>query len=185
MTEDNGTLSGERFGKYQLQELLKRGGIADVYRGLELDTNRAVAVTVLAPALTTDPDYVASLKNEIVQILGLAHPNIAPIVSFGEQGPYFYLVMPQFRASLRDVLTTQGRVAIAAALDMAAQIDSALTAVHGLGLIHRNINPDNILLNDDQALLTGFGIVRRVALENPGRRSRRLPPPRGHLEMRH
>ena len=168
VTEDNRTLSGERFGKYQLQELLKRGTMADVYRGLELDTNRAVAITVLAPALTADPDYVAGLKDEIVQILGLAHPNIAPIVSFGEQRPYFYLVMPRFRASLRDVLQRQGRVAFAAALDMVAQVASALTAIHSLGLIHRNINPDDILLSDDQAMLTGFGIVRQVALDNTG-----------------
>jgi eukaryotic-like serine/threonine-protein kinase len=168
VTEDNSLLSGERLGKYQLQELLRSSGPADVYRGLELDTNRAVAITVLAPVLTANPDYVASLKNEVVQILALDHPNIAPIVSFDEHGPYFYLVTPLFRATLRDVLKTQGRVGVSAALDMAAQIASALTAIHGLGLIHRNIRPDNILLSDAQALLTGFGIVRRVALENPG-----------------
>ncbi|HEY1387052.1 MAG TPA: serine/threonine-protein kinase [Ktedonobacterales bacterium] len=168
MTEDNSPLSGERLGKYQLQELLRSSDPADVYRGLELDTNRAVAVTVLSPALTADPNDVASIKNEIVQILGLAHPNIAPIVAFDEQEPYFYLVTPLFRASLRDVLKTQGRVGIAAALDMAAQIDSALTAIHGLGLVHRDIKPDNIQLNDDQALLTGFGIVRQVTFENTG-----------------
>ncbi|HEU4784110.1 MAG TPA: serine/threonine-protein kinase [Ktedonobacterales bacterium] len=168
MTEDNSPLSGERLGTYQLRELLRSSGPADVYRGLELDTNRPVAITVLSSALAADPDYVASFKNEIVQILGLAHPNIAPIVAFDEQGSYFYLVTPLFRASLRDVLKTQGRVGIAAALDMAAQIASALTAIHGLGFIHRDITPDNILLNDDQALLTGFGIVRQVTVENPG-----------------
>jgi serine/threonine-protein kinase len=168
VTEDNGPLSGERLGKSQLQELLRSNGPADVYRGLELDTNRAVAITVLSPALTANPEYVASFKNEIVQILALDHPNIAPIVSFDEQGPHFYLVTPLFRASLRDVLKMQGRVGVSAALDMAAQIASALTAIHGLGLIHRDIKPDNILLSDDQALLTGFGIVRQVALDNPG-----------------
>ena len=86
--------SGQRLGAYLLLDLLERGGMAEVYQGRELATNRAVAIKVLPPALAMDADYVARFKNEVVQVRKLAHPNIAPIESFGEEGPYFYYVMP-------------------------------------------------------------------------------------------
>src|SRR4029077_13032774 len=134
-----------RLGAYLLLDLLKRGGMAEVYRGRELATNRMVAIKVLPPALAMDADYVARFKNEVVQVRKLAHPNIAPIESFGEEGPYFYYVMPLYDGSLRDALIRQERLAPHAALRVAIQIASALSAVHALGLIHRDIKPDNIL----------------------------------------
>jgi serine/threonine-protein kinase len=111
---------------------------------------------------------VARFKNEVVQVRKLAHPNIVPIESFGEDGPYFYFVMPLLDGSLRDSLIRQERVAPLAALRSAIQIAAALTAVHALGLIHRDIKPDNILLRGDHALLTDFGIVRQVTFTNAG-----------------
>ncbi len=89
MAEDTRTLSGHWLGQYQLLDLLKKGGMADVYRARERDTDRLVAVKVLPAALAADPDYVARFKNEVVQLRKLAHPNIVPIESFGEQGRLF------------------------------------------------------------------------------------------------
>jgi len=60
---DNSSLTGQWLGNYKLLGLLKHGGMADIYRGQEIDTNREVAVKVLTPALAADPDYVASFKN--------------------------------------------------------------------------------------------------------------------------
>ena len=167
MAEDTRSLSGHWLGQYQLLDLLKKGGMADVYRARERDTDRLVAVKVLPAALAADPDYVARFKNEAVQLRKLAHPNIVTIESFGEQGPYFYLVMPLLNGSLRDVLIRQGRVDPHDALGVAAQVASALVAVHALGLIHRDIKPDNILLSDDKVLLTDFGIVRQLDVTRP------------------
>ncbi len=142
--------------------------MADVYRGQERGTNREVAVKVLTPALAADPDYVASFKNEIAQVRRLNHPNIVPIEAFGEQGSYFYLVMPLFRASLHDVLTRHERLEPFDAVWLGEQIAWALTSVHALGLIHRDVKPGNILLTDDRALLTDFGIVRQVVFGETG-----------------
>ena len=167
MAEDTRSLSGHWLGQYQLLDLLKKGGMADVYRARERDTDRLVAVKVLPAALAADPDYVARFKNEVVQLRKLAHPNIVPIESFGEQGRHFYLVMPLLNGSLRDVLIRQGRVDPHDALGVAAQVASALVAVHALGLIHRDIKPDNILLSDDKVLLTDFGIVRQLDVTRP------------------
>jgi serine/threonine-protein kinase len=158
--------SGHRLGAYLLLDLLKRGGMAEIYRGRELATNRMVAIKVLPPALAADPDYVARFKNEVIQVRKLANPNIVPIESFGEEGSYFYFVMPLLDGSLRDALIRQERLAPLAALRVAIQIASALTAVHALGLIHRDIKPDNILLSEDGAVyLIDFD---RAELRKPG-----------------
>jgi serine/threonine-protein kinase len=142
--------------------------MATVYRARELDTGRMVAIKVLSQILATDPAYVARFKNEVAQVRKLAHPNIVPIEFFGVEGPYTYFVMPLFKASLRDVLMRYKRLASDSALNIAIQIASALTAVHALGLIHRDIKPDNILLSDDRALLTDFGIVRQIEFAGSG-----------------
>jgi serine/threonine protein kinase len=161
-------LNGQRLGKYQLVELVKSGGMATVYRAKDLDTGRVVAIKVLSQILATDPGYVARFKNEVTQVRKLAHPNIVPIEYFGVEGPYTYFVMPLFKASLRDVLMRYKRVAPDSALNIAIQIAAALTAVHSIGLIHRDIKPDNILLSDDRALLTDFGIVRQIEFAGLG-----------------
>ena len=161
-------LSGQRLGRYWLLESLKSGGMATVYSATEQETGRVVAVKVLSPILATDPAYVARFKNEVAQVRKLAHPNIVPIEYFGVEGPYTYFVMPLFKASLRDALLRHKRLSPSFALNVAIQIASALTAVHSLGLIHRDIKPDNILLSDDRALLTDFGIVRQVEFSGAG-----------------
>jgi serine/threonine-protein kinase len=147
---------------------LKSGGMATVYSATEQETGRVVAVKVLSPIFATDPAYVARFRNEVAQVRKLAHPNIVPIEYFGVEGPYTYFVMPLFKASLRDALLRHKRLSPSFALNVAIQIAAALTAVHSLGLIHRDIKPDNILLNDDRALLTDFGIVRQVEFTGAG-----------------
>jgi serine/threonine protein kinase len=142
--------------------------MATVYSATEQESGRVVAVKVLSPILATDPAYVARFKNEVAQVRKLAHPNIVPIEYFGVEGPYTYFVMPLFKSSLRDTLLRHKRLSPSFAVNVAMQIAAALTAVHSLGLIHRDIKPDNILLSDDRALLTDFGIVRQVEFTGAG-----------------
>ena len=168
MAQDSRALSGQWLGNYQLLDLLNTGGMAEVYRARESSTNRLVAVKVLPPALAADPAYVTRFKNEAIQVRKLAHPNIVPIEDFGQQGQYFYLVMPLFPGSLRDVLNRHAPLHPLDVLAVGMQIASALAAVHALGLIHRDIKPDNILLSDDRAMLTDFGIVRRIDIAQEG-----------------
>jgi serine/threonine-protein kinase len=160
--------NGQRLGRYLLLEPIKSGGMAIVYRARDLDTDRVVAIKVLSQTLARDPAYVQRFKNEVAQVRKLAHPNIVPIEFFGAEGPYTYFVMPLYKASLRDALMRYQRLAPDSALTIAIQIASALTAVHALGMIHRDIKPDNILLSDDRALLTDFGIVRQIEFAGSG-----------------
>jgi protein kinase-like protein/TIR domain-containing protein len=165
---ENGALSGQRLGDYLLLDLLNVGGMAEVYRGRDLTNNHDVAVKVLPPALAADPQYVTRFKYEAALVGKLAHPNIVPIERYGEQGPYLYLVMPLLDGSLRDILNQGQRIHPADAVIVGTQIASALAAVHALGLIHRDVKPDNILFSRDRALLTDFGITRRIEVKRPG-----------------
>ena len=168
MTQEDGALRGQRLGNYLLLDLLNVGGMAEVYRGRDLTNNRDVAVKVLPPMLAADPQYVERFKYEAALVGKLAHPNIVPIERYGEEGQYLYLVMPLLDGSLRDILNRGERLHPIDAITVGMQIASALAAVHALGLIHRDVKPDNILFSKDRALLTDFGITRRIESDRAG-----------------
>jgi len=169
MPPEHGPLSGHRLGNFLLLELLNVGGMAEVYRGRDISGNREVAVKVLPPALAADPQYVARFKYEAELVGRLAHPNIVPIESFGEEGQYLYLVMPLLDGSLRDILSRGAPIHPIDAVLVGMQIASALAPVHALGLIHRDVKPDNILFSKDRTLLTDFGITCRIEAKQSGR----------------
>ncbi|HEX3270117.1 MAG TPA: serine/threonine-protein kinase [Ktedonobacterales bacterium] len=171
MTQEDGALSGQRLGNYVLLDLLNVGGMAEVYRGRDVTSNRDVAVKVLPPMLAADPQYVERFKYEAALVGKLAHPNIVPIEYYGEEGQYLYLVMPLLDGSLRDILNRGERLHPIDAVTVGMQIASALAAVHALGLIHRDVKPDNILFSKDRALLTDFGITRRIEIEHTPRQT--------------
>lgn len=111
---DGGSLVGRKLGDYHLQSLLGAGGMAEVYRAIELPLNRAVAVKVLPASLAADPNYVARFKTEARRVAQLRHPNIVEVYAFngGDHGNLLYLVMPVLKESLRDLLDHQGKLSI-------------------------------------------------------------------------
>jgi serine/threonine protein kinase len=171
VTNEDGPLSGQRLGNYVLLDLLNVGGMAEVYRGRDVTNNRDVAVKVLPPMLAADPQYVERFKYEAALVGKLEHPNIVPIERYGEEGQYLYLVMPLLDGSLRDILNRGERLRPIDAVTVGMQIASALAAVHALGVIHRDVKPDNILFSKDRALLTDFGITRRIEIEHAPRQT--------------
>lgn len=170
-TANGGNLVGRKLGDYQLQSLLGAGGMAEVYRALELPLGREVAVKVLPAALAADPNYVARFRKEAQRVAQLHHPNIVPVYTFngGEHGDLLYLVMPVLRESLRDLLDEQGKLPIPDAIRIVTEIASGLDVAHGIGLVHRDVKPENILMDQNgQALLTDFGIAREVPPHRQG-----------------
>jgi serine/threonine protein kinase len=170
--EGGGELLGQRLGGYQLESLLGSGGMAEVYRALDPHLNRLVAVKVLPRSLAADPNYVARFRDEARRVAALTHPHIVPVYHYGEERGLLYLVMPILRESLRDRLGREegGRLPPAEAGRLAVEIASALEAAHERGLVHRDVKPENILLDGKgRALLTDFGIAREMAfLRRPG-----------------
>jgi len=168
---------GRQLGDYHLQSLLGAGGMAEVYRALELPLGREVAVKVLPAALAADPNYVSRFRTEARRVAQLRHPNIVAVYAFngGDHGDLLYLVMPVLRESLRDLLDHAGRLPISQSIRIVTEIASGLEVAHGVGLVHRDVKPENILLDQDgRALLTDFGIAREVPFHRHGNAAQTL-----------
>ena len=168
-TGSAGGLIGQSLGEYRLTALLGAGGMAEVYRALDVSLNREVAVKVLPPSLANDPDYVLRFRNEARHVAALNHPNIVPVFTYGEESDLLYLVMPLLRESLRERMERERVMAPQDAIRVCIQVAAALDVAHSQGIVHRDVKPENILLDDDgRALLTDFGIAREAsALRQP------------------
>jgi hypothetical protein len=162
---ETGSLTGQTLDNYLLRGLLGIGGMAEVYDAIDLTLDREVAIKVLPASLATDEHYVRHFWTEAKQVAALNHPHIVPIYGFGEERGLFYHVMPLLQGSLRDRLQHESRLAPEEAVRLTRQVASALEAAHALGLVHRDVKPENILLDaNGDALLTDFGIAREVAV---------------------
>ncbi len=174
MGAGGGELLGKQLGEFRLQSLLGSGGMAEVYRALDPRLGRMVAVKVLPRILAADPNYVARFRDEARRVAALNHPHIVPVYHYGEvmvSGQrLLYQVMPILRESLRDRLGREPVLPAAEAGRIAVEIASALEAAHDMGLVHRDVKPENILLDaKGKALLTDFGIAREAMfLRRPG-----------------
>jgi serine/threonine protein kinase len=153
-------LIGQTLGQYQIVEKIGQGGMAAVFKARQPGLARWVAVKVLAPQFTADVDFSRYFLREAQTIAHLEHPHILPVYDFGQQGEYIYLVMRYIEGShsLADVMSQS--LLIEQALDYLKQIAAALDYAHDRGVIHRDIKPTNILLNDGWVFLADFGLAR-------------------------
>jgi hypothetical protein len=164
-----GQLVGRPLGGFFLEALIGAGGMAEVYRAREIALDREVAVKVLPAVLAVDPDYVRRFRAEARRVAALEHPHIVPIYHFDDAGPLLYLVMPILKESLRERLSRETRLDPDEAVGLIRQIASALAMAHAQQLVHRDVKPENILLDEaGNALLTDFGIARQVTYARQG-----------------
>lgn len=157
--------AGRMLGRYQLESLLGRGGMASVYRALDPLFERTVAVKVLSAQLASDPQYTERFQREARSMARLQHPHILPVYDVGEQGGVVFLVMPHIDGgSLHDRLVAQrraGQPQLTAMLAILEPLGDALDYAHRRGVIHRDIKPHNILLTEQgYPFLTDFGIAK-------------------------
>jgi serine/threonine-protein kinase len=170
-----GSLVGQQLGDFQLQGLLGAGGMAEVYRGFDTKLKRQVAVKILPASMANDAGYAQRFKTEAQRVAALNHPHIVPVYHFGEEGALLYHVMPILKESLRDRLDREVTLEPQDAVRLVVQIASALSVAHAAGLVHRDVKPENILLDDQgEALLTDFGIARPVMPSRVGRAAQTL-----------
>ncbi len=158
-------LVGKTLAHYQILSELGRGGMATVYKAWDTVTTRHVAVKVLLPLLASDLEFVERFHREAKAAQRLNHPNIVRIYEASQHGETHYLVMDYVEGeSLAHRLAREKRLSVDAATSIVNQIGAALDHAHAQGIVHRDVKPSNILLNDaGQAFLSDFGIAKAVA----------------------
>jgi len=156
-------LTGRTLGRYRLESVLGRGGMADVWRAADVKLARTVAVKVIHAAYADDPHFAERFLREARVVASLEHPNILPVYDFGEEDGIPFLVMPHLAGgTLRDRLRgTPAPLGLAAG--WIRQLADALDAAHAAGVLHRDVKPANVLLGkDDRVFLADFGIAKMV-----------------------
>ena len=149
-------------GQYRIQRAIGTGGMATVYLADDLKHGRQVAVKVLRPELSAAVGIERFLR-EIRITARLNHPNILPLLDSGEVDGLPFYVMPFVEGeSLRDRLGREVQLSIPDVVAIAHDVADALDAAHALGIVHRDVKPENILLAGNRAVVADFGIARAV-----------------------
>jgi hypothetical protein len=161
---------GDVLAGCRVEAVIGRGGMGVVYRALQLDLRRLVALKVIAADLAADPEFRERFSRESRMAAAIDHPNIVPVHAAGEERGALYLVMRYVTGSdLHALLLREGRLPIARAAGIVAQVGAALDAAHATGLVHRDVKPANVLLaaGADHAYLSDFGLMRSLDPEQP------------------
>jgi eukaryotic-like serine/threonine-protein kinase len=150
-----------QFNNYRLLELLGEGGMGSVYKAVDLNLNREVALKILKKECSANAEERARLEEEARIIASINHPHVVKVFSFGEDQGQFYLAMELAeKGSLDDLMSVQQRLSEAQVLRVGIQIAEGLDAALEHNLIHRDIKPGNILFADPQtAKLVDFGLA--------------------------
>ena len=155
-------------GRYRLIAPLGEGGMATLWRAVDEQLDREVAVKLLRPQYSADPGFARRFKQEARSAGSLAHPNIVTVYDYGQDGEDAatqYIAMQLVDGQdLSSLLRDRGRLSVADAVRVALGVASALEAAHRRGIVHRDVKPGNILITEDgDVKVTDFGIARAVS----------------------
>ena len=147
--------------RYQIIKSIGEGGMANVYLAYDTILERNVAVKVLRGDLANDEKFVRRFQREALQASSLSHPNIVEVYDVGEDNGEYYIVMEYVEGKhLKGLLKKRGKLTIPEVVDIMIQVTSGLTVAHDSYIIHRDINPQNIMILDNGLVkLTDFGIA--------------------------
>lgn len=161
-------LKGKTFGKYEILDLIGKGGMSTVYRTNNLETKRIVACKVLLPRLLDDKKNRRRFEHEAEAAKRLTHQNIINVHDFGETDGQPYMIMDYLDGiSLSDLIESSGKLTIKRALPIFVQICDALAFAHKRDIVHRDLKPSNIMLSGkedspDFAKVVDFGIAKII-----------------------
>jgi eukaryotic-like serine/threonine-protein kinase len=148
--------------RYRIDHPIARGGMSTVYRCVDLRLGRAVAAKVLDEKYIADPVFRQRFRREARATAQLTHPNLVNVYDFGSDRDHLFLVMELITGgTLRELLAERGPMPPHAAAAVMRSVLTGLSIAHTAGLVHRDIKPDNILINGDHRVkLADFGLVR-------------------------
>jgi eukaryotic-like serine/threonine-protein kinase len=152
-------------GRYSVDELIARGGMATVYLGTDLRLGRSVALKVLGGVLVNDPDFVERFTQEARATAALTHPNVVAVHDQGISDGFPFLVMEFVQGrTIREIMAQSGPFTSAHALEIISAVLAGLSSAHDAGFVHRDIKPENVLItNDGHIKVTDFGLARMIS----------------------
>jgi tRNA A-37 threonylcarbamoyl transferase component Bud32 len=154
--------------RYELEEVVGHGGMSTVYKAHDSLLERNVALKVLHQQYNEDEDFVERFKREARSVAQLQHPNIVTVIDRGEEAGRQYIVFEFIDGeNLKELVVRKGRLDLHDALEVALEVARGLAFAHDHGLVHRDVKPQNVLLNGDgRAKVTDFGIARSLDVEH-------------------
>jgi beta-lactam-binding protein with PASTA domain len=152
-------------GRYRVESLIARGGMATVYLGTDTRLDRTVALKIMHAELASDEDFVRRFVSEARSVARLSHPNVVTVFDQGADGRTLYLAMEYVPGrTLRELLTERGMLSPREALDIMEGVLAGLAAAHAAGIAHRDVKPENVLLTDARVVkVADFGLARLMA----------------------
>jgi ABC-type branched-subunit amino acid transport system substrate-binding protein/outer membrane protein assembly factor BamB len=156
--------AGKLFAGYRVDSLVGRGGMGVVYLARDESLERPVALKLIAPELLQDEEFRARFLREPKLAASLDHPNVIPIYEAGEHDGQLYLAMRYVKGTdLRNTLERDGKLSPERTIEILSQVAGALDAAHERGLVHRDVKPANVLLDEaGHPYLTDFGITKEA-----------------------
>jgi serine/threonine-protein kinase len=166
-----GTLLNDR---YRLEEQIGSGGMSTVYRAFDPTLERWVAIKLMHRDISEDPDQLERFRREARAVASLSHPHVVTVIDFGEDDGTPYIVLEFIEGeNLKERIRRLGRLPVAESIAYAIEIGRALSCAHTERLVHRDVKPQNVLIDPEgRAKVTDFGIARSLeaeALTAPGR----------------
>jgi serine/threonine-protein kinase len=159
-------LINQTLGPYQIKEKIGQGGMAYVFRAYHPALDRYVAIKVLSPALANEPGFTERFKREARAVARMNHPNILQVHDFGVEDNYHYIVMRYVEGAVTLHTLMQRNEPVDKSIGYILQMADALNYAHQQGIIHRDVKPSNILIDNQWALLSDFGLILDTSAGN-------------------
>src|SRR5689334_9853578 len=150
---------------YRIESVVGRGGMGVVYRAVELELDRVVALKVIAPELVEDRDVRERFLREARAAASIEHPNVIPVhaAGGGADGPAYLAMRFIDGDDARTLVRRGGATSAGRAADMVAQAAAGLDAIHRAGYVHRDVKPANVLVDaDGHVYVTDFGLAKQT-----------------------
>lgn len=165
---DWSSLPGKLLGGCLVEKKLGQGGIGVVFKGIHQNLKTPVAIKILSPALTANPEHVDRFKREAQLTAGFQHANIVSVLDVGMDLGLHYIIMQYIHGrTVQDILNEKGYLQWKKAVTIAREAARGLKEAHEKGIIHRDVKPDNIMITLDkgQVKITDFGLARSVEVD--------------------
>src|SRR6476659_10813498 len=154
-------LVGQTIGHYKISKRIGAGGMGEVYLATDITAGRKAALKLLPARFTGDAERLKRFQQEARALVGLNHPNILTVYEIGEDHSTHYIASELIEGETLRQRLVRGRMEVSEAVDVAIQVASALAAAHEAGIVHRDINPGNIMLRPDGYVkVLDFGIAK-------------------------